>query len=317
MTHDRLRRCFWLVILIALLHLGVHAQQSCTPPPHGMVGWWSGDGNYKDLVGGKDGTPIGSMTFGTGEVGQAFSLDGTNSIRAADSPALNLGAGEITLDAWIKAPPYNGVNDVRTIVAKSNPSYPYQIYFLRVRGDNRVEFAATDCGTLDCGWNGEPGSGYPKEPVRSNTVVADGTFFHHVAGIRRSNGIREIWVDGVLEKTRVESNWNADTSNPLYIGEEDGGGGYRFVGVIDEVEVFNRALDASEIGAIFTAGSAGKCKGCQVSLPHIRKQNDSLWGSHPYDHQYMTCPQTDSNGDCINLPPKMLRPSLLRPGTRS
>ena len=112
MTHDRLRRCFWLVILIALLHLGVHAQQSCTPPPHGMVGWWSGDGNYKDLVGGKDGTPIGSMTFGTGEVGQAFSLDGTNSIRAADSPALNLGAGEITLDAWIKAPPYNGVNDV-------------------------------------------------------------------------------------------------------------------------------------------------------------------------------------------------------------
>jgi hypothetical protein len=33
-----------------------------------------------------------------------------------------------------------------------------------------------------------------------------------------------------------------------------------FNGQIDELEIFNRALSASEIRAIFLAGSAGKCK---------------------------------------------------------
>jgi hypothetical protein len=35
---------------------------------------------------------------------------------------------------------------------------------------------------------------------------------------------------------------------------------FYFTGQIDEVEVFNRALSAAEIQAIFNAGSAGKCK---------------------------------------------------------
>jgi hypothetical protein len=33
-----------------------------------------------------------------------------------------------------------------------------------------------------------------------------------------------------------------------------------FVGLIDEVEVFNRALDPLEVLAIYNAGSFGKCK---------------------------------------------------------
>ncbi len=34
----------------------------------------------------------------------------------------------------------------------------------------------------------------------------------------------------------------------------------RFQRIIDEVELFNRALSATEIQAIFHAGSAAKCK---------------------------------------------------------
>jgi hypothetical protein len=33
-----------------------------------------------------------------------------------------------------------------------------------------------------------------------------------------------------------------------------------FAGLIDEVSIYNRALSAEEIQAIFNAGSAGKCK---------------------------------------------------------
>jgi len=36
-------------------------------------------------------------------------------------------------------------------------------------------------------------------------------------------------------------------------------------GLLDEIDIFNRALDPSEVRAIFEAGSAGKCKNAQRS----------------------------------------------------
>jgi hypothetical protein len=46
-----------------------------------------------------------------------------------------------------------------------------------------------------------------------------------------------------------------------------GPAGRRFwQGLLDEIGVYNRALDASEILAIFNAGSAGKCKGEVAAL---------------------------------------------------
>jgi hypothetical protein len=49
---------------------------------------------------------------------------------------------------------------------------------------------------------------------------------------------------------------------------------FLFNGLIDEVSVYNHALSAEEIQAIFNAGSAGKCKptnrSCQGGRSHIR-----------------------------------------------
>jgi hypothetical protein len=42
-------------------------------------------------------------------------------------------------------------------------------------------------------------------------------------------------------------------------GTKEEGVREHFAGLIDEVSIYNRALTASEIQAIFTAGSAGKC----------------------------------------------------------
>ena len=51
------------------------------------------------------------------------------------------------------------------------------------------------------------------------------------------------------------------TSYPLFIGRRPSGDTVAsFKGYIDEVEIFNRALNASEINAIFNTGRYGKCK---------------------------------------------------------
>src|SRR5207302_7339036 len=58
-----------------------------------------------------------------------------------------------------------------------------------------------------------------------------------------------------------------DGTNPLTIGARGGSVGNFFNGIIDEVEIFNRALTPDEIQFIFDAGSVGKCKPTCVTPP--------------------------------------------------
>ena len=52
-----------------------------------------------------------------------------------------------------------------------------------------------------------------------------------------------------------------DTPFPLLLGRRYDSRGHFHNGLFDEVVLFDRALSATEIQAIFSAGSAGICKG--------------------------------------------------------
>ena len=51
---------------------------TCVPAPPGLVGWWAGEGNASDSAGTNNGALYGGMSFAAGEVGQAFSFDGSS-----------------------------------------------------------------------------------------------------------------------------------------------------------------------------------------------------------------------------------------------
>ena len=59
--------------------------------------------------------------------------------------------------------------------------------------------------------------------------------------------------------------------------------GRAFDGLIDEVEIFNHALGASEIQAIFDAGSAGRCK-----PPTIEELLQRIETLEDHTHTYQT-----------------------------
>ena len=74
-------------------------------------------------------------------------------------------------------------------------------------------------------------------------------------------------MDGILKGTRaLATGARVIDQNGLWLGQEQDcvGGCFSanqaFTGVIDEVEIFNRALSAAEVEAIYDAGSAGKIK---------------------------------------------------------
>ena len=85
--------------VIGLLSTNRAQVQTCTPPPPNMVSWWPGDGNANDIQGSNNGTLLNGATFPTGEVGQAFSFDGTNDF--VDVPTSNgLPTSTWTIDFW-------------------------------------------------------------------------------------------------------------------------------------------------------------------------------------------------------------------------
>src|SRR5439155_25921 len=79
-----------------------------------------------------------------------------------------------------------------------------------------------------------------------------------------SGDARLYWNGTVVAAVNFGTNFIPQTSYPLYLGyrpptSRDAAVEYRFLGQMDEVEIFNRALPQSELRAIYLAGSAGKC----------------------------------------------------------
>jgi len=86
--------------------------------------------------------------------------------------------------------------------------------------------------------------------IRVDNALQIGAF-HHIAGTYDGSTMR-LYLDGVevgsLDVSgTVGTGTNAELSASLH-------------GLLDEVEIYNRALSLSEIQAIFNAGAEGKCK---------------------------------------------------------
>lgn len=266
----------------------------CIPPPAGMVAWWPGDNNANDIQGGNNGILVGGATFSpSGKVGPAFLLDGINDyVRVPSSPSLNP-AGSFTIDAWI----YVTADGTFPIVTKWGDSGPWsgqRAYALHTTPGRGLNFAISDDANQ---WNNPfhtfhtPGG---EVPLNTWTLVA-GVY-------DQATGTRSIYVDGVQAATRTDPPITITASiADLTIGNwlrAPFDEGYFFPGMIDEVEIFNRALSQAEIQAIFNAGSAGKCKpGCQTPLVLTCASNKSVECGSAWSFD----PPTATQPDCTNV----------------
>jgi len=77
---------------------------TATIAPAGLVGWWAGDGDARDISGsGNNGALQGGAGFAVGQASQAFSFNaGANSGVVVPSNSLLNPSGGVTLEAWVK-----------------------------------------------------------------------------------------------------------------------------------------------------------------------------------------------------------------------
>src|SRR5437660_256547 len=174
-------------------------------------------------------------TFAPAKVGEGFSFNGAgNGVFAPGAGIDNL--QQLTIDAWVQhnslAPGrvqrYVSLLNEKAVLRYDGAAGPAQLHFY-MRIDGQLQH------------------------IRVDNVLRVGVF-HHVAG-SYDGAVMRLYLDGV------------EVGSLPVTGTVDAGGGVIFSssdealdGLLDEIEIFDRALDASEVRAIFEADAAGKCK---------------------------------------------------------
>lgn len=140
------------------------------------------------------------------------------------------------------------VDDVETLQFSAFDSYSVTAW-IRPTGGGGWRGVVTK-GREAAPWYGiwlEPASEwiYGTQPNNLYGPAAEIGAWTHVAIVQDGElGTRELWVDGQLEATDVS--YDATSFTPLFIGGAGGVDGW-FVGTIDEVRVYDEALDAGGI----------------------------------------------------------------------
>jgi hypothetical protein len=210
----------------------------CVQPPSGLVGWWRAEGNALDSAGSNAGQRIGGDTYGSGEVGQAFLLNGSSQYVSLT----NLATPNFTIEAWIY--PNSQVSWQAFIFGQS---YGRQLILNPWGSGLCVSIYITTTG----------GSFYGLPDMADQIPYNAWT---HIAATWDSTSL-VLYVNG-SPKAQAAPGFSTigDSSCTFSIGASGScAPSQYFPGLVDEMSLYNRALSANEIAAIYQAGAAGKC----------------------------------------------------------
>ena len=271
----------------------------CVQPPKGMVAWWTFDEDVGSTIasdsGGRirdEGTLLNGASFTlNGMVNGGLNLNtlgepGVNRyVEVLSSSDLNFGTGDLSIDMWVNLAPAATNSGVRTIIDKRTSGTSVQGYTLWINNGVMGFHLADGVGSATCG------STASCMNFSSGVNIADGQWHFIAVTVDRDEPDGGIWyVNGDEVGDRFNPtfiNQSLTNSAPLWIGRHVKWASAYLYGMLDEIELFNRVLDESEIKAIFEAGAAGKCK-CEE--PPVSYVDDVKWAQPP---------DINNNG-CIN-----------------
>lgn len=234
----------------------------CLTPPQGLSLWLSGENTHKDIFANK--VQADEMqTYEAGKVGQAFSVRGTH-LRVLASPKLDVGGGTgMTWECWINP---SDVLPMHPIFDYNNgETFGVHLWIFSATNSNGALMA----NLMDT-------TGMPHMVETQPGVLKAGEWQHVALTYDKRSSMGSIYVNGLLVGEKQLGPFRPQTTYDLFVGYRPAGLGKdrRFVGAIDEIGLYGRALSPTEIKSIFNAGAAGKCNpqtAKPVTLPPASK----------------------------------------------
>ncbi|MFN8572333.1 MAG: PKD domain-containing protein [Gemmatimonadaceae bacterium] len=226
---------------------------TCPAPPTGLISWWKGDNTGLDAVGGNDATLLNGVAFGAGQINNAFLLDGLNDDASVGTKAsLNIGVGTgYTLQAWVR-PEGSGNTGNRG----AGPILEW------VNGVHVWNFN-TGGGTTGLHVNLVELNG-TQHLIALPTALTQLSWNHIAVSYTRTTGSAVVYVNGVQVQASTLPSFTSQTSTDLHIGNRPAnsfGGSLAgaFKGRIDDVQIYNRVLTATEVQGLYNTGISGGC----------------------------------------------------------
>jgi RHS repeat-associated protein len=226
-----------------------------------LVAWWPGNGDANDVVSGQAGRVLNGTSFVDAKVSMGFRFDGVNdTVRmpaAANLDIAKSGNGSITVEFWMKPETYE--NNLRMLAQWKNATTgAYGVHIYRLNSQVRVNFVDT------AGAN---------HAIFTNADIAPVDQWTHIGvSYDKATGIGRIYVNGFQQTSANLGIFTPQTGLDLYFGSDLHSAGNTnpfYKGQLDEVSLYNTALTAAEVQAVFAAGACGKTPFVRNAAPTV------------------------------------------------
>ena len=233
-----LRRTFIFVLALAFIGLANMAEAQLVED--GLISYWSfeeikGD-TVVDTVGDNDGTIVGNPKVVDGQIGKALEFGEANDfvdIPGTKSLEFN-GKTEVTVSAWVNIGGHSGSCCDQIVGQRDSNGWA-------LRYDQRNAGAEIEFIVHNPGWVGDGGDFGAPAPKEGE--------WHFITGVCTGDDV-QLYIDDNLEDEIAFAGEIISNSSATKIGSAGDGA---FVGIVDEVLIYDRALSEAEITQNFKA----------------------------------------------------------------
>ena len=243
------------IILLLLFSININAQVPPYVPTNGLVGWWPFTGNASDLSGNGNNGINGGASLTTDRYSNNNSAYYFNGVSQIDIPGpivnASTGNNQATISTWFLIPTIHNINSY--LVGYGNPNQ-----------QNGEIFAIGEFGS-----NGITSTFYGGPFNATSNIAYPLNSWHNITVVKGTNGQVSIYLDAILIYSQTVSTPNIGNNSGRF-GRAIWNSNEFFLGKLDDIGIWNRALSPAEITALYT-GSVS----CIAPLATITTQGNS------------------------------------------
>ena len=240
----------FLALVVVLTSQSLFAQVPSYVPTNGLVGYWPFNGNANDESGnGNNGTVNGATLTSDrfGNTNMAYEFNNTHiSVNNLANSQFSL---DFTISAWVYLDALSSNNNYPTFIEEENSGLVMQIEIwpLGTTPKYNCYFFSPNI----------PGLQAADGHVQTNTNYNN---WHHVV-LSNFNNINFLYLDGTLKATSISPSklQGVQTGSYLKFGIGDFLPMENFVGKLDDIAIWNRALTQQEITNLYNSVSFNEC----------------------------------------------------------